>query len=85
MQEARGGCRDKLPLRDPDYRRFPAAAILDLVAVYHDRATLDWDSRVCDHLVSPIFERQAAPISDNHAGDAIQRRVLGTTASGRVP
>lgn len=75
---------DKLPLRDPDYRRFPAETILDLVAVYHDPATLDWDSRVCDHLVSSIFDRQAAPISDNHAGDAIQRRVLGTTAGGQV-
>ena len=75
---------DKLPLRDPDYRRFPAEAILDLVVVYHDPATLDWDSRVCDHLVSPTFDLQAAPISDNHAGDAIQRRMLGTTASGQV-
>ena len=75
---------DKLPLRHPDYRRFPAERILDLVAVYHDPATLDWESRVCDHLVSPIFERQAAPISDNHAGDAIQRRVLGATAGGHV-
>ena len=75
---------DKLPLRDRDYRRFPAETILDLVAVYHDPATLDWDNRVCDHLVNPIFDRQAAPISDNHAGDAIQRRVLGTTASGQV-
>ena len=75
---------DELPLRDTDYRRFPAATILDLVAVYHDPATLDWGSRVCDHLVSPILDLQAAPISDNLAGDAIRRRVLGTTASGQV-
>ena len=75
---------DELPLRDPDYRRFPVASIRDLVAVYHDPVTLDWDSRVCDHLVSPVFDRQAAPISDGLAGDAIHRRVLGTTASDRV-
>lgn len=75
---------DKLPLRDPDYRRFPAATILDLVAVYHDPATLDFDSRVCDHLVSPSFDRQAAPIWDGLAGNAIHRRVLGTTVSGKV-
>lgn len=73
---------DKLPLRDPDYRRFPAATILDLVAVYHDPATLDWESRVCDHLVSPVFDRQAAPISDNLAGNAIHRHVLGETPGG---
>ena len=75
---------DKLPLRDPDYRRFPAATILDLVAVYHDPATLDFDSRVCDHLVSPSFDRQAASIWDGLAGNAIHRRVLGTTVSGKV-
>ena len=75
---------DKLPLRDPDYRRFPAATILDLVAVYRDPATLDFDSRVCDHLVSPIFDRQAAPIHDGLAGNAIHRRVLGETPSGRA-
>ena len=75
---------DELPLRDPDYRRFPAATILDLIAVYHDPATLDWDSRVCDHLVSPVFDRQAAPISDNLVGNAIHRRVLGTTPDGRA-
>lgn len=75
---------DKLPLRDPDYRRFPAATILDLITVYKDPATLDWDSRVCDHLVSPVFDRQAAPISDGLAGDAIHRRVLGETPDGRA-
>jgi len=75
---------DELPLRDTDYRRFPAATILDLVAVYHDPATLDFDSRVCDHLVSPVFDRQAAPISDNLAGDAIHRHVLGETPGGRA-
>ncbi len=74
----------RLPLRDPYYRRFPAAAVLDLVAVYHDPATLDWDSRVCDHLVNPIFDRQAAPIWDGLAGNSIHRRVLGMIASGQV-
>jgi hypothetical protein len=75
---------DQLPLRNPDYRRFPAAMVLDLVAVYHDPATLDWDGRVCDHLVSPIFDRQAAPIWNGLAGNSVHRRVLGTTASGQV-
>ena len=75
---------DELPLRDPDYRRFPAATILDLVGVYWDPAKLDWDSRVCDHLVSPVFDRQAAPILDSFAGDAIHRHVLGTTADGQI-
>lgn len=75
---------DKLPLRDPDYRRFPTATILDLVTVYRDPATLAWDSRVCDHLVSPIFDRQPAPIWDGLAGNSIHRRVLGMTASGQV-
>ena len=75
---------DKLPLRDPDYRRFPAATILDLITVYKDPATLDWDNRVCDHLVSPVFDRQAAPISDGLAGDAVHRRVLGETLDGRA-
>ena len=75
---------DKLPLRDSDYRRFPPATILDLVAVYHDPATLDWDYRVCDHLLNPIFDRQAAPIWDGLAGDAIHRRVLGATPNGRA-
>ena len=74
----------ELPLRDPDYRRFPAAAILDLVSVYIDRTKVDWDSRVCDNLVSPFFDRQAAPILDASAGDAIHRRVLGTTSRGRA-
>ena len=75
---------DKLPLRDPDYRRFPAETILDLVAVYRDPGTLDFDSRVCDHLVSPIFDRQAAPIHDGLAGNAIHRHVLGETPDGRA-
>ena len=75
---------DKLPLRDPDYRRFPAAMILDLITVYKDPATLDFDSRVCDHLVSPVFDRRAAPISDGLAGDAIHRHVLGETPDGRA-
>ena len=75
---------DDLPLRHPDYRRFPAATILDLVSVYKDPAKVDWNRRVCDHLVSPVFDRQAAPIFDGLAGDAIHRRVLGTTASGQV-
>ena len=74
----------ELSLRDPDYRRFPTAAILDLVAVYKDPAKLDFDVRVCDHLVSPVFDRQAASISDGLAGDAIHRRVLGTTPDGRA-
>lgn len=73
---------DDLPLRDPDYRRFPAATILDLASVYRDPAKVDWNRRVCDHLVSPVFDRQAAPISDGLAGDAIHRRVLGTTRAG---
>lgn len=73
---------DNLPLRDPDYRRFPAATILDLVSVYKDPAKVDWNRRVCDHLVSPVFDRQAAPIFDGLAGDAIHRRVLGTTRTG---
>lgn len=73
---------DELPLRDPDYRRFPAATILDLITVYRDPATLDWDTQVCDHLVSPLFDRQAAPISDGLAGNSIHRRVLGTTRAG---
>ncbi len=75
---------DGLPLRYPDYRRFPTATILDLVAVYDDPAKLDWDSRVCDHLVSRVFERQAAPIRDALAGNAIHRRVLGKTRGGRA-
>lgn len=75
---------DKLPLRDPDYRRFPAATILDLVSVYNDPAKLDFDGRVCDHLVSRVFDRQAAPVWDGTAGDAIQRRVLGETPDGHA-
>ena len=75
---------DKLPLRDPDYRRFPVSAILDLVSVYKDPAKPDFDTRVCDHLVSPVLDRQAAPIFDGLAGDAIHRRVLGTTPDGRA-
>ena len=75
---------DKLPLRDPDYRRFPAATILDLVAIYNDPAKLDFDGRVCDHLVSPVFDRQAAPIWDGLAGDAIHRHVLGETPDGHA-
>lgn len=74
----------ELPLRDPDYRRFPAAKILDLAAVYLDPAELDWDHRICEHLVSPVFDRQAAPIWNGLAGNAIHRRVLGRTASGQV-
>ena len=75
---------DDLPLRNPDYRRFPAATILDLISVYKDPAKVGWNRRVCDHLVSPVFDRQAAPIFDGLAGDAIHRRVLGTTPDGRA-
>ena len=75
---------DELPLRFPDYRRFPTATILDLVAVYDDPAKLDWASRVCDHLVSRVLERQAAPIRDALAGNAIHRHVLGRTPGGRA-
>lgn len=74
----------RLPLRDPDYRRFPAAAILDLVSVYKDAAKMDWNRRVCDHLVSLVFDRQAASIFDGLAGNSIHRRVLGATPNGRA-
>ena len=75
---------DELPLRDPDYRRFPATKILDLVSVYHDPAKVDWNRRVCDRLVSLVLDRQAAPISDGLAGNSIHRRVLGTTPGGQI-
>ena len=75
---------DELPLRDPDYRRFPTATILDIATVYLDPARLDWDHRVCDHLVNSFFDRQAAPIWDDLAGNAIHRRVLGATPDGRA-
>ena len=34
---------DELPLLHPDYRRFPGDALLDLVALHQDPATIDWD------------------------------------------
>ena len=74
---------DELPLLHPDYRRFPGDAILDLVALQHDPATIDWDRRVCDRLVNEVFDHQPAPILDLKAGNSIHRKVLGTTPAGR--
>ena len=74
---------DELPLHYPDYRRFPAEALLDLVALYHDPATGDWDVRLCDRLVNEVFDHQPALILDFQAGNSIHRKVLGTMPAGR--
>lgn len=74
---------DELPVRYPDHRRFPGEALLDLVALHYDPATVDWDQRVCDRLVNEAFEQQAALILDSQAGNSIHRKVLGTTPAGR--
>ena len=74
---------DELPLRHPDYRRFPGEALLDLVALYYDPGTVDVDQRVCDRLVNEVFDHQPALILDFQAGNSIHRRILGTTPAGR--
>ena len=74
---------DELPLPYADYRRFPGEAILDLVVLHHDPATVDQDQRVCDRLVNEAFEHQPALILDPTAGNSIHRKVLGTTPAGR--
>ena len=74
---------DELPLRHPDYRRFPSQAILDLATLHFDPATADSDRRLCDRLVSEAFEHQAALVLDSRAGNSIHRRVLGTTPAGQ--
>ena len=73
---------DELPLSQPDYRRFPGEAVLDLVTLHFDPATADWDQRVCDRLVNEAFEHQPALILDFQAGNSIHRKVLGTTPAG---
>ena len=73
---------DELPLRYPDYRRFPGEALLDLVVLHHDPATVDWDQRVCNRLVNEVFDHQPALILDFQAGNSIHRKVLGTTPAG---
>lgn len=57
---------DKLPLKYPDYHRFPGEAILDLVTTQPiPRAHLTW--RFCERLVSGVFDRQVA--SSRTGGD----------------
>ncbi len=73
---------DRLPLPNPNYRRFPAEEILDLVAVHMNPATSDGNQRVCDQIVNEAFERQPAFILDSQAGNSIHRRILGTTQAG---
>lgn len=74
---------EDLPLRYPEHRRLPREALLDLVVLHFDPATLDVDYRICDWLVNEEFEHQAALILDSQAGNSIHRKVLGTTAAGR--
>lgn len=74
---------DELPLREPDYRRFPGDALLDLATLHYDPASADPDQRLCDRLVSETFDHQAALIMDSQAGNSIHRKVLGTTPAGR--
>ena len=72
---------DKLPLKYPDYHRFPGEAILDLVTTQPVPTDLiAW--RFCERLVSEVFDRQVAIIQDEFAGNSMHRRVLGTTRSG---
>ena len=72
---------DKLPLKYPDYHRFPGEAILDLVTTQPvPQAHLTW--RFCERLVSGVFDRQVAIIKDEFAGNSMHRRVLGTTRAG---
>ena len=75
---------EELPLRYPHHRRFPAEALLDLVAIVHDPETIDWDHRVCDRVVHEAFDHQAAlMLLDSQAGNSIHRKVLGTTPAGQ--
>ncbi|MDE0651764.1 MAG: hypothetical protein OXI12_15630, partial [Gammaproteobacteria bacterium] len=72
---------DKLPLPYPDYHQFPGDAILDVATTQPvPRAQLTW--RVCERLVSTVFDRQVAIIKDEFAGNSMHRKVLGTTRSG---
>ena len=72
---------DKLPLKYPDYHRFPGEAILDLVTTQPvPTALIAW--RFCERLVSEVFDRQVAIIKDEFAGNSMHRKVLGTTRSG---
>lgn len=71
---------DRLPLGDPDYRRFPAASILDVASV----TTKDPRYEFCEHLVHPSFDRQAARIFDARAGNSVQRRVMADIDDGHA-
>ena len=72
---------DKLPVEYPDYHRLPGEAILDLVTTQPiTGADLTW--QFCERLVSAVFDRQVAIIKDELAGNAIHRRILGTTPTG---
>ncbi len=74
---------DELPLRDPNYRRFPHDALLDIVTLHYNPAATDSDRRLCDQFVNEAFDHQPALILDYQAGNSIHRRVLGTTPAGQ--
>lgn len=74
---------EELPVRYPHHRRFPGELLLDVVVVYQDPETIDWDQRGCDRLVNETFDHQAALMLDSQAGNSIHRKILGTTPAGR--
>ncbi|MXW35552.1 MAG: DUF4876 domain-containing protein [Chloroflexi bacterium] len=74
---------EELPVRYHHHRRFPGELLLDVVVVYQDPETIDWDQRGCDRLVNETFDHQAALMLDSQAGNSIHRKILGTTPAGR--
>ena len=67
---------------DPLHHLFPASGILDVVALYSaDPAPTNVR---CSPFAHPSFDRQPATLLDESLVSSIQRRVLGSTGSGRL-
>jgi hypothetical protein len=71
---------DRLPLSDPDYRRFPADEILGLATLMGSEDL--GNTRRCDQIVNERFDRQEARIIDEIRGNSVQRKVLGISPEG---